>query len=73
MKKYKKYSNRKIYCLEQSKYVSLDELYLNVSQGAEVKVIQHGSEKDVTNATLKEALFKCKQFDYNSLVDIIKG
>lgn len=72
MKEFKKYSNRKLYSLEQSKYVSLQDIYTDVTQGAKVIVKLHGSGKDVTNDVLKEAVMRCKEFNYDDLVSLIK-
>ena len=73
MKEFKKYSNRKIYSLEQSRYVSLQEIFTDVNQGAKVVIKLHGSGKDVTNEVLREAVMRCKTFKYNDLIDLIKG
>lgn len=72
MKIYKKYSNRKIYCLEKSKYVGLQDIFNDLKQGADVIVKMHGSEKDVTNEVLRESVARFADLDNKTLAQLAK-
>jgi polyhydroxyalkanoate synthesis repressor PhaR len=48
----KKYSNRRLYDLQVKRYVTLDELYEWVVDGADISVIDKDRQQDVTCAVL---------------------
>ena len=52
----KKYSNRRLYDTQESRYITLDELASRIRQGAEVRVIDARSEADLTQATLAQII-----------------
>lgn len=54
---YKKYSNRKIYDTELSKYVNFKEIITQVKKGNDIQIFDHDTKKVVTNLVLLE-LFK---------------
>jgi polyhydroxyalkanoate synthesis repressor PhaR len=49
----KKYTNRKLYNPETTKYITLDQLIMLMKNGQKVQVIDHLSGLDITNETLK--------------------
>lgn len=48
----KKYKNRRLYDLETSKFITVEDLRQYVSDGLAFKVVDAASDKDLTNATL---------------------
>lgn len=56
METIKKFKNRKLYSKEKSKYVTLTYLLEKLKNKEDFKVLEHGTELDITNKTLKQAL-----------------
>ena len=56
MHRFRKYPNRRIYDLEQSKYVTLDTVLEVILSGRSVKVEMADTEEDVTQSTLLQVL-----------------
>src|SRR5262245_33673608 len=54
----KKYSNRRLYDTEDSKYITLDELAQKIRKGRDVRVVDAGSEEDLTQATLTQIILE---------------
>jgi polyhydroxyalkanoate synthesis repressor PhaR len=52
----KKYSNRRLYDLKVKRYVTLDDVYEWVVDGADVRVIDQDSQEDVTCAVLLQLI-----------------
>jgi polyhydroxyalkanoate synthesis repressor PhaR len=52
----KRYESRKLYDTEESRYVSLDEIATWVRQGQEVRVMDNGTNNDVTSQTLTQII-----------------
>lgn len=52
----KRYTNRKLYDTETSKYMTLRQLAEIVASGREVQVIENGTKADITGQTLLSAL-----------------
>lgn len=52
-----KYSNRKYYDTNQSRYVTLEELAHLVKINTSFAVVDHKSDEDITNQTLMAVLF----------------
>jgi polyhydroxyalkanoate synthesis regulator protein len=75
MKVLRKYSNRKIYDVEQSKYVNHPEIATMLKKGIEVQVVDHENGKDITNNVLKSLLHsvKVKNEDLISLITVSRG
>ncbi|PJD93059.1 MAG: polyhydroxyalkanoate biosynthesis repressor PhaR [Legionella sp.] len=48
----KKYKNRRLYDLDRSQYITIEELHSYVFQDIDFKVIDANTGKDLTNATL---------------------
>ena len=56
----KKYSNRRLYDTDQSRYITLDELAERIRLGADVRVVDAGSDRDLTQATLVQIVLESR-------------
>ncbi|HEV8663571.1 MAG TPA: polyhydroxyalkanoate synthesis regulator DNA-binding domain-containing protein [Candidatus Methylomirabilis sp.] len=54
----KKYSNRKLYDTEQSRYVTLEELAEMIRQGKAIRVVDADTDEDLTSVTLTQILLE---------------
>src|SRR5215470_19005274 len=54
----KRYSNRKLYDTERSKYVTLDEIAKMIKAGEEVTIIDNETKEDLTSVTLTQIIFE---------------
>jgi polyhydroxyalkanoate synthesis repressor PhaR len=54
----KRYSNRKLYDTERSKYVTLDEIAKMIKAGEEVTIIDNESKEDLTSVTLTQIIYE---------------
>lgn len=54
----KKYSNRRLYDTEESRYITLDELADKVRAGADVRVVDASSGADLTQTTLTQIILE---------------
>lgn len=54
----KRYANRKLYDMRDSRYVTLDQISEMIRQGEDVKVIDNSSKEDLTSVTLAQILFE---------------
>jgi polyhydroxyalkanoate synthesis repressor PhaR len=54
----KRYTNRKLYDTEESRYVTLDEIAQMIKAGAEVKIIDNRTKEDLTSVTLAQIIFE---------------
>jgi polyhydroxyalkanoate synthesis repressor PhaR len=54
----KKYSNRRLYDTEESRYITLDELAEKVRAGADVRVVDASSGADLTQTTLTQIILE---------------
>lgn len=54
----KKYSNRRLYDTEASRYITLDELADRVRKGADVRVVDAATDADLTQATLAQVILE---------------
>jgi polyhydroxyalkanoate synthesis repressor PhaR len=54
----KKYSNRRLYDTEESRYITLDELTQKIRAGEDVRVIDAKSGDDLTQATLTQLILE---------------
>lgn len=59
----KRYSNRKLYDTERSKYVTLEEIADMIKAGDEVTIIDNKSKADLTSATLAQIIFENEKRD----------
>ncbi|MEL6180198.1 MAG: polyhydroxyalkanoate synthesis regulator DNA-binding domain-containing protein, partial [Myxococcota bacterium] len=56
----KKYSNRRLYDTEESRYITLDELSKKIKSGSDVKVVDAKSGDDLTQATLAQIILESR-------------
>ena len=54
----KRYSNRKLYDVDASRYITLDDIAEMVRQGVEIKVVDYASGADLTPLTLTQVIFE---------------
>lgn len=54
----KKYSNRKLYDLNRSRYITLEEIAELIRQGKGVKIVDADTQEDLTNITLVQILLE---------------
>ncbi|MGM0576301.1 MAG: polyhydroxyalkanoate synthesis regulator DNA-binding domain-containing protein [Myxococcota bacterium] len=54
----KRYANRKLYDMEESRYITHDEIAHLVRDGEEVQIIDNSTKEDLTTLTLTQILFK---------------
>lgn len=54
----KKYSNRKLYDLNRSRYITLEEVADLIRQGGRVKIVDADTQEDLTNITLVQVLLE---------------
>lgn len=77
VRKFRKYSNRKLYDLSSKKYTTLEDIFALVKTGQDVNVVLHGSGEDITAKTLVEAMNKVAAkgvvHSYDSLTSFIKS
>ncbi len=52
----KRYHNRKLYDVEQSRYVTSDDLALKIREGQTIRVLDHESDEDITTTVLAKVL-----------------
>ena len=57
----KKYSNRRLYDMETSKNITLEELGELVSKGVEIQVIDNDTGSDITNLTLAQVIVELEK------------
>jgi polyhydroxyalkanoate synthesis repressor PhaR len=53
----RRYSNRKLYDLNESHYVTLLDLAVEIRKGDEVLVVDHATGQDITAQTLAQAIY----------------
>ncbi len=72
----KRYTNRKLYDTEESRYVTLDEIARMIKGGAEVKIIDNRTKEDLTSVTLAQIIFeeekKTSKMSLETLRDLIR-
>lgn len=54
----KRYPNRKLYDTDAKKYITLDGIAELIRQGAEVQVVDHTTDEDLTAVTLTQIIFE---------------
>lgn len=54
----KRYPNRKLYDTDAKKYITLDGIAELIRDGAEVQVVDHTSDEDLTAVTLTQIIFE---------------
>ncbi len=72
----KRYTNRKLYDTEESRYVTLEEIARMIKGGAEVKIIDNRTKEDLTSVTLAQIIFeeekKTSKMSLDTLRDLIR-
>jgi polyhydroxyalkanoate synthesis repressor PhaR len=72
----KRYTNRKLYDTEESRYVTLDEIARMIKGGAEVRIIDNRTKEDLTSVTLAQIIFeeekKTSKMSLDTLKDLIR-
>jgi polyhydroxyalkanoate synthesis repressor PhaR len=63
----KRYSNRKLYDTEESRYVTLEELEEMIRQGREIRVLDAATGEDLTSVTLAQILLESERTHRGSL------
>lgn len=58
MRNIKRYSNRKLYDTQDSRYVTLQQIAVLVRNGDEIRVVDKDTQRDLTSATLAQILFE---------------
>lgn len=56
----KKYTNRRLYDTDESRYITLDELTERIKQGTDVRVVDAKSGEDLTQATLVQIVLETR-------------
>jgi len=56
----KKYSNRRLYDTDQSRYITLEELAERIRTGSDVRVIDASTNRDLTQATLVQIVLESR-------------
>lgn len=54
----KRYPNRKLYDTEAKRYITLDGIAELIREGAEVQVVDHTTDEDLTAVTLTQIIFE---------------
>lgn len=70
----KRYSNRKLYDLKESRYVTLQEVAAFLQDGDEVQIIDNKTQEDITKATLAQILYEQEKANQSNLsLSALKG
>jgi polyhydroxyalkanoate synthesis repressor PhaR len=56
----KKYSNRRLYDTEESRYITIEELTERIREGTDVRIVDAKSNEDLTQATLVQIVLDTK-------------
>ncbi len=54
----KRYSNRKLYDTQRSRYITLEQIAEMIRASEDVKIIDNNSKEDLTSATLAQIIFE---------------
>jgi len=72
----KRYTNRKLYDTEESRYVTLEEIADMIKAGSEVRIVDNRSKEDLTSVTLAQIIFeeekKTSKMSLRTLRDLIR-
>jgi polyhydroxyalkanoate synthesis repressor PhaR len=69
----KRYTNRKLYDTEESRYVTLDEIAQMIKAGGEVKIIDNRTKEDLTSITLAQIIFEEEKKTSKMSLDTLLG
>jgi polyhydroxyalkanoate synthesis repressor PhaR len=56
----KKYANRRLYDMESSRYITLEELAERIRAGADARVVDAKTNEDLTQSTLGQIIFESR-------------
>jgi len=57
----KRYTNRKLYDTENSKYVTISDIIKLIQNNVEIRVIENNTQEDITNVIMAQVLLKIEQ------------
>ncbi len=63
----KRYQNRKLYDMEHSCYVTLEEISDMIKEGHDIQIIDNKSQDDITSITLAQIIFEEQKKKTNEL------
>jgi len=70
----KRYSNRKLYDLKESRYVTLQEVAEFLQAGDEVQILDNKTGEDITSVTLAQILYEQEKLNRSNLpLSTLKG
>ncbi len=70
----KKYKNRKLYDSRVAKYITLEDVKHAILSGESVRIVEHGTHRDVTTETLAQILSKVEALrSPDTLHSLIRG
>jgi polyhydroxyalkanoate synthesis repressor PhaR len=70
----KRYSNRKLYDLTESRYVTLQEVAGFLQAGDEVQILDNKTQEDITSVTLAQILYEQEKANQSTLpLSTLKG
>lgn len=59
----KRYSNRKLYDTENSKYITIDDIAELIKNNVEIRVIDNKTNEDITNVVMANVILKLEKND----------
>ncbi|MGQ0793555.1 MAG: polyhydroxyalkanoate synthesis regulator DNA-binding domain-containing protein [Deltaproteobacteria bacterium] len=57
----KKYSNRRLYCVDRKKFVTLEEIAAFITDGGEVKILDAETDEDITKPILIQIILESEE------------
>lgn len=54
----KRYSNRKLYDMQESRYITLQDVGAMIQQGIELSIIDNKTKEDITSVTMAQVLYE---------------
>jgi polyhydroxyalkanoate synthesis repressor PhaR len=73
---FRKYPNRRLYDMRESRYITLADIRKAVLEGHEIRVIDHKTGKDMTQEVLLDVLRQCEmeapRLEPAALTDLIR-
>jgi polyhydroxyalkanoate synthesis repressor PhaR len=69
----KRYTNRKLYDTDESRYVTLPEIAEMVKDGHDVRIIDNRSKEDLTSVTLAQIIYEEEKRSSGTPLFVLKG
>lgn len=63
----KRYSNRKLYDMQESKYITLQDVGTMIQQGIELVIIDNKTKEDITSVTMAQIVYEQQKSDKGRL------